>query len=456
MSVLPTSAETAIDLNGIFSAIAFDGFKSIVVAVSGGSDSLALLYLLLEYRKSRLSFPEIIAVTIDHELRPESGDEATYVGELCRKAGIAHRILPWHGRKPDTGLSAKAREVRYRLLCDAARDAGAGLILTGHTLDDQAETFLMRSGRSGVDSSDRGQAGMAPATLLERQVWLLRPLLSTRREELRDYLRMLGITWKDDPSNESFKYERVRIRNRIQGNDLSQLQNEINEKATKRLKLNAQVAMALPSCVTVFSGIKLEIDRKTWEQLTPEVRQLAIGVLLAVMGGQSFLPAAVSCKTALKFIEEAGKQSKLALGRCIIETRTDNIFLYREMRSIPATTVEPGMSLIWDGRYRVTNKGIRSLIIEACGSEGVERLKERPQEFHWPSVSSSPAAHINGQVSYFALDHGKLPDGVIIERHVGLFDNILVGYDQLLAQCVATMLKIPAYKHSPVNQINKN
>ncbi|MGN7773886.1 tRNA lysidine(34) synthetase TilS [Phyllobacterium sp. 22552] len=457
MSVLPISAEKTINLNGIFSAIDFEGSRSIVVAVSGGSDSLALLYLLLDYRKSRPSFPEIVAVTIDHGLRPESRDEANYVAELCQKAGISHRILSWHGQKPDTGLSAKAREIRYKLLCDVARDAGAGIILTGHTLDDQVETFLMRSDRSVADSSERGQASMALATLLEREVWLVRPLLNMRREELRDYLRMLGVTWKDDPSNDSLKYERVRVRKSIQENDLDELQSKIKHKASKRLNLNAEVATALPSCVTVLGGIKAQINRENWYQQKPGVQELAVGVLLAIMGGQSFLPSATSCRKALKFIEEADTHSKLSIGRCIIETRPENTLLYREMRSIPTLTVEPGMSVIWDGRYRLTNAGKRSVIIDAYGVQGLAELKSRMDNVHGPSAQSSPAIVMNGvRHSPIFDDHGKLPEGLIIERYVGLFDNILVGYDQLLAQCVATMLKIPAYKRYPVNQINKN
>lgn len=457
MSVLPTSAETSIDLNGIFSAIDFEGAQSIVVAVSGGSDSLALLYLLLEYRGTRSWFPKIIAVTIDHGLRRESRDEADYVGELCRKANIDHRILQWHGPKPDTGVSAKAREARYSLLCDAARAAGASMIFTGHTLDDQAETFLMRSAR-GAANGDRGQAGMAQTTLLQRQFWLLRPLLNMRREDLRDYLGSLGITWRDDPSNESSKYERVRVRKSILGNDLTELFHEIKDKASRRLDINAEVAAVLPESVTIVRGIEARIERARWAELKPDVQQLAIGVLLAVMGGQSFLPAATACKKVLKFIEETAKHSKLALGRCIIEMRSDRILIYREMRSIPALTVKPGMSLVWDGRYRVTNGSKQSLAIEACGHQRLIKLKDRLEHVYPPSALSSPVIIADGVPEYQSVfdDHSKLPEGVIIERHLGLFDNILVGYDELLAQCIAMMFKMQAYKRSPVNQINKN
>ena len=100
--------------------------------------------------------------------------------------------LNWNGAKPSTGVSAKARDARYRLLCRSCARCGHHVIFTGHTLDDQIETFVMRSARTGKGGSERGLAGMAAATLLDREIWLMRPLLELSRETLRDYLRARG------------------------------------------------------------------------------------------------------------------------------------------------------------------------------------------------------------------------------------------------------------------------
>jgi tRNA(Ile)-lysidine synthase len=459
MNVLPTNADPDLNPASIFDPIDFSGKRSVVVAVSGGSDSLALLYLLLEFRRAQSSFPEIIAVTVDHGLRPESGDEARYVGELCTRSGISHRIVQWMGPKPKTGLSAKSREARYGLLCQAAHDAAAGIILTGHTLDDQIETFAMRSARAGEGASERGLAGMAPATLLEREIWLVRPLLEISRENLRDYLRAIGIGWRDDPSNESLKYERVRVRQALQDNDRKDILGKISEKIAQRQVLNGKVALALLSCVTIIGGIRAEIAREGWRRLDVDVQRLGVGMLLALMGGQPFLPSAVLCDKAVAFLNTGN--GKTAMSRCVIECKSEKILIYREMRSIPAVTVEPGQRIVWDGRYRVSNNEVKPVEIRASGAQGVQLLKDREYiglDFHRASALSSPALFIAGEIVYLPAfeDRAKLPEGVSMDRHHSLFDNILVGYDAALAQSVAEIFKMPAYRRSPVNQINKN
>ncbi|QND50864.1 tRNA lysidine(34) synthetase TilS [Phyllobacterium sp. 628] len=229
MNVLSINADRNIDPAQLFGSINFDGLTGIIAAVSGGSDSLALLYLLEDLRRKSLSFPRIIAVTIDHQLRPESGEEASYVAALCKAAGLEHRILSWRGPKPMSGTSAKARDVRYELLRQAAREAGTTMILTGHTQDDQNETFMMRAARGG----ERGLAVMAPVALLERETWLVRPLLGVRRERLRQYLRGRHVAWREDPSNTNPKYERVRVRNDLQTQSGDDIQALIAEKSSK-------------------------------------------------------------------------------------------------------------------------------------------------------------------------------------------------------------------------------
>ena len=153
---------------------------AIVLAVSGGPDSVALMWLAARWRRALARGPRLIAVTVDHGLRAGSAREAREVKRLARRLDLPHRTLRWTGAKPKTGLPAAARAARYRLLAKAAQDHGATHVLTAHTRDDQAETLLMRMLRgSGI----AGLAAMARQT--ERDgVMLARPLLDVSKSRL--------------------------------------------------------------------------------------------------------------------------------------------------------------------------------------------------------------------------------------------------------------------------------
>src|SRR5438552_631797 len=117
---------------------------ALVLAVSGGPDSLSLMWLMARWRRSLARGPRLVAVTVDHGLRKEAAREARDVKRLARTLDLEHRTMRWRGTKPKTGLPAAARAARYQLLAQAARACGASHVLTAHTKDDQAETLLMR------------------------------------------------------------------------------------------------------------------------------------------------------------------------------------------------------------------------------------------------------------------------------------------------------------------------
>jgi tRNA(Ile)-lysidine synthase len=181
---------------------------AIVLAVSGGPDSIALMWLAARWRRALTRGPELVAVTIDHGLRAEAAREARDVKRLAKSLDLPHRTLRWTGLKPKSGLPAAAREARYRLLAQAARAGGATHILTGHTRDDQAETLLMRMLRgSGI----AGLAAMARET--ERDgVRLARPLLDVPKSRLIATLQKARIDFADDPTNQDVSFTRPRLR----------------------------------------------------------------------------------------------------------------------------------------------------------------------------------------------------------------------------------------------------
>jgi tRNA(Ile)-lysidine synthase len=199
----PISAQNARRLFADWKAV-----PAIVLAVSGGPDSIALMWLAARWRRALARGPRLIAVTVDHGLRSEAAREARDVKRLAHTLDLPHRTVRWTGAKPKTGLPAAARAARYRLLAQAARASGATHILTAHTRDDQAETLLMRMVRgSGI----AGLAAMARES--EREgVLLARPFLSVSKSQLIATLKKAKIDFADDPTNRDLNFTRPRIR----------------------------------------------------------------------------------------------------------------------------------------------------------------------------------------------------------------------------------------------------
>jgi tRNA(Ile)-lysidine synthase len=182
--------------------------STLVLAVSGGPDSTALLYLAARWRAHVKTGPKLFAMTVDHGLRKESASEAKAVARLCRTLEVPHRTLRWHGAKPKTGLQDAARRARYDLLAKEAARHGARHVLTAHTLDDQAETILFRLSRgSGLS----GLAAMARES--ERGgITIVRPLLDVAKARLVATLAKARIAFADDPSNRDPRFTRPRWR----------------------------------------------------------------------------------------------------------------------------------------------------------------------------------------------------------------------------------------------------
>lgn len=181
---------------------------AIVLAVSGGPDSVALMWLVARWRRALTRGPRLVAITIDHGLRDEAAREARDVKRLARELGLEHRTLRWMGDKPKSAVPASARAARYRLLADAARAAGASHIFIAHTRDDQAETLLMRLVRgSGI----AGLGAMARESERDGAV-LVRPLLNVPKGRLIATLKRAKIAYADDPTNRDPAFTRPRLR----------------------------------------------------------------------------------------------------------------------------------------------------------------------------------------------------------------------------------------------------
>lgn len=184
-----------------------NSYRHILLAVSGGCDSMAMMALFDRWQKQRHGY-QISVATVDHQLRPHSLNDALFVQKQAQILGLNAQILSWMGDKPKKSIQEKAREKRYALLKDHALTIGADCVVCAHTQDDQVETLVMRLFRG---SGLKGLRGIC----VQSQVFgmqVLRPLLDFSKENLRTYLQMKGMPWVEDPSNENDTFERVRLR----------------------------------------------------------------------------------------------------------------------------------------------------------------------------------------------------------------------------------------------------
>ena len=179
-----------------------------MLALSGGGDSVALLHLAADWARARGR--RLLALTVDHNLNAMSADWTRFAGEAARAVGADWRELSWDAPQAGPGLTARARAARHGLIAEAARAAGAGVVLMAHTLDDAAEADWMRE--RGSTLGRVREWSPSPVWPEGRDLMLLRPLLDERREGLRGYLRARGQGWIEDPANADERFGRSRAR----------------------------------------------------------------------------------------------------------------------------------------------------------------------------------------------------------------------------------------------------
>lgn len=394
----------------------------ILVAVSGGSDSIGLLLSLHDWLLAgEGAGHELVAATIDHELRPEAADEAEVVARQCRDMSIPHAILRWSGEKPRSGISAAARDARYRLLMDAADGLNADVIVTGHTFDDQRETIAMRAARSEADAN-LGLAGMAEAVLLDRRRWLLRPFLMVRRESIRDFLRRSGRGWIDDPSNADQHYERVRVRENLA--DQSEAALDVIRSAAQRRSQLAEDAAGLARLhLRVAHGVLAQLAPEALNEQSEILRHL-LANLAAILGGRQHLPATTTMDRVMAMLDRRS-MGRMTAGRVIFDLRREGLFMHRENRDLNPIAVAKGATGIWDGRYRLYNRTEDKIEIGPTSSE------RKPAIGLFPNAPPAVAMRAMGVMPHVSP---VPPSSGVIDKASVIIEPVLSPYDRFLPQ----------------------
>ncbi len=367
---------TAEHRDSLFAALAHE--RHIALAVSGGSDSIAMMRLADMWARSNVNPVKLTVLTVDHGLRHEAAAEALQVSTWCKALSLRHHTLQWQGVKPKTGVQAKARNARYGLMSEWCAANGVDFLLTAHTLDDQAETVFMRQGRTGTVESLAG--------IWETAQWggvkLFRPLLGQRRIALRTYLNQIGQTWIDDPSNDDVKFERVRVRKTL-ATELrpDQRMAELADIAsvagrTARALVAAAAQWVQQHLVSYPEGYGV-IPRPAFCHLEADLQRRVLQQLIRLYGaGNRVDPSELDGISA--WILGDGLQHR-TLGGAVMAGRKHSIVFGREagrVSAVPTLVPESG-EVLWDGRFMVKAPP-GSQVVAVANLTGLARRKDIP------------------------------------------------------------------------------
>lgn len=277
--------------------------ETVVVAVSGGPDSVALLHLL--FRLSEEFILRLHVAHLNHMLRGELGArDARFVVELARTLGLPctceeRDVHAFQRTSANSSVEDAARQVRYRFLNETADRVGASRIALGHMADDQAETVLLHLVR-GTGLS--GLRGMLPV-----RGRIIRPVLTVRRDEIEEFLRVEGIEYCSDETNESRQFARNKIRAEV----IPLLQREFNPRVVDSINRTAQVVRSAEEWAEseldrLFGGLVSKRDETEIVLSVPALSELPV------------LLRQLAIRRALRLLNQSGTELSLAQTESVV------------------------------------------------------------------------------------------------------------------------------------------
>ncbi|NNG05009.1 MAG: tRNA lysidine(34) synthetase TilS [Inquilinus sp.] len=401
----PTVADTfaaALDAGG-----PFEPGPRLAVAVSGGADSMALCLLADRWARDRGG--SVLALTVDHRLRPDSATEAVDLGRRLERRGIAHRTLVWRHGPVTAAVQATARDARYRLLEAACVEAGILHLLIAHTLEDQAETVLLRLAKgSGVD----GLAGMA-SMRETAAVRLLRPLLAVPKGALTAVCAAAGLEWFEDPSNRDDRFARARLRRLVpllagEGLTAGRLADTARRAGRARAALDRAAARLLAEAAAILPEGYIVLDGAALAAEPREVALRALSSCLTAVGvGGGYPPRLERLERLLAAVLDGGLGGGRTLAGCRVQPRkkSGRLLICREPAAAkellaidPAALRAPHQPLLWDRRFRLRlprlNGIDRPLTVRRLGTAG--RIAAKAADALKPGLPAVVAAALPG------------------------------------------------------------
>ena len=363
------------------------------LAVSGGGDSIAMLVLASEWAKANRK--NIKVVTINHNLRKESKKEVIFTKEFTEKLGHAHTTLEWKRQTEVGNLQSQASFARKKLISNWAQFNKIKTVLLAHTIDDQVETILMRFARgSGVD----GLVGMKKKINLEGICWF-RPLLAISRNDLRNFLKLKRISWKEDPTNQDRKYLRVKSRYIIDqlkqiGIDTDLIINTSKRMENAKQVLNDVAKIACYRYMTLKQWGDIEVEKELFYSCREDTFLRILAGIIRGISGNIYRPR---YKELINFYKDIITPSFKGRTLCGVLARAINkkIIVFRREPSFPNCISDLSTkSIIWDGRWQLSiSRNLKKFeYIGPLGSNGYQQIKNQvTKKKYSEGFLSSPA-----------------------------------------------------------------
>lgn len=382
--------------------------EKIGIAVSGGSDSIALLHLLIEWSRARDIGVTIFSV--DHNLRPESKLEISYIQRLSEELQCKFVSLSWYCGDQSSAIQERARKARYELINENCKRLGISVLLTAHHFDDMLETYLIKKSKKSSDL-----ALMPNITYFWNDLWVIRPLFNIEKRELVDYLLTNKIKWFEDESNKLDKYERNGVRKKLElfnSEEKATLLDEYSTSINRAKELNEMLIQAIAEVVSIYNYGFAKINIAKFIDLHTEIKIHVINYVLAMVSGKAVLPR---YRNVINIIAAVTDKSFISstLSHCKLIAKNGEIVIYKEKAFIK----ESNNSYYWDNRFEIILNGSNYIISSLSMDEYIELKK------HLNLEKLAKDSDNNHKSILFTLPVIKNLEKVVAIPHISYYDN---------------------------------
>ena len=392
--------------------------RFLAVGVSGGSDSLALCFILHDYAVQ--NDLKLYVLSVNHGLRSEAKDELKQLGDWLAVYGIEHHILNWEGKKPKKNIQQEARFARYKLMGRFCAKHEIDFLFLAHHQGDQAENFMIRLCRgSGVDGlSAMQEKSSFPVTLEDVPPQylpkIIRPLLGVGKKFIEDFLSKRGQEWIDDPSNKNQDFKRVQVRSflkekPLEGLDILKLAATAQRMAGVRDLLDSLADDLEKQAVTIYPEGYAKLDLSHYQTANLEIARRVLARLLKKISGNIFAPRQEKMDHLDKAIR-GGNLKGRTVGECFVTQKNNKIIFFKEIAAIQKEdAVLDQKYILWDRRFWIKlNKNQEGVIRQISEKHWQDISAERRDEFKQKLSNGKYWSHLRLNFPITLLKSGEI------------------------------------------------